>query len=743
MSYQENFKQIDLSIVDAVKMGFEYHQIGDLQMAETIYRQILNVDPNQVDCLHLLGMIAHKAMRHVEAEALIAKATKLMPNAAEIQNNLGEVQRALGKLDDSIKSYRRAIALKRNYVDAVENLKKAISDKTQLDRVHADFKKNFKRTVARYVSFLELGNFLMVNGKYQIALQAYQAAHFEKNGFQDAKFGIANALTSLDKKEAGIATYKEALELPPRPHERIWFQLGEAYFKKGDLDKALESFDEALKVNPDFDAVYMRKSSAYVGLMEMEEAEKCLDKALESQVLDKGVIRIANALKLPAIMGTNEEVSELRNMMSSRIDDLLESDVSLVDPLTQINATNFYLAFHGENDVAIQKKIAALYEKACPSLRYESPHCKDYNFSNRSRIRVGFISKFIYRHSVARCFGKIIESVSQCEDIDTYLLSVYDKEDEVTKKTYQHCTGGRIVLPGHLVASRVAISELKLDVLIYLDIGMEPLSYFLAYSRLAPVQCVMNGHPDTTGIPNMDYYLSIDAFEPEDADAHYSEKLVRMKRESIFDRTEMPQILKSREELGFPSDKRLYVCPVKLQKIHPDFDEALVKILAQDDKGEIVFFQDPTYEIWAKKLSQRFEKSIPDNLRSRIKFLPWISNPVAFMNVMAASDVLIDSFHFGANSTSILLYATGTPLVTLPGKFNRGRNAMGYSRMMGVEEVIATDVDDYVTKARNFANDIELRVAVGEKILANNHVLYEDRTAAQEVEMFIRSHFTH
>ena len=72
------------------------------------------------------------------------------------------------------------------------------------------------------------------------------------------------------------------------------------------------------------------------------------------------------------------------------------------------------------------------------------------------------------------------------------------------------------------------IAALELDILFYQDIGMEPFSYLLALARLAPVQCVSYGHPDTTGIPNMDYYVSNDLYEPPGAAEHYSERLVEL-----------------------------------------------------------------------------------------------------------------------------------------------------------------------------------------------------------------------
>ena len=61
----------------------------------------------------------------------------------------------------------------------------------------------------------------------------------------------------------------------------------------------------------------------------------------------------------------------------------------------------------------------------------------------------------------------------------------------------------------------------------YADLGMDIRTYFLAFARLAPVQCVTWGHPDTTGIPNMDYFISSDLIEADGAEKHYSETLYK------------------------------------------------------------------------------------------------------------------------------------------------------------------------------------------------------------------------
>ena len=82
-------------------------------------------------------------------------------------------------------------------------------------------------------------------------------------------------------------------------------------------------------------------------------------------------------------------------------------------------------------------------------------------------------------------------------------------------------------LPLNIGDCASVIRAAEVDVLVFPEVGMDPITYFLSYSRLAPVQVAWLGHPDTTGVRGMDYFLGSD-IEPPEAKTKYSEKLVRM-----------------------------------------------------------------------------------------------------------------------------------------------------------------------------------------------------------------------
>lgn len=284
------------------------------------------------------------------------------------------------------------------------------------------------------------------------------------------------------------------------------------------------------------------------------------------------------------------------------------------------------------------------------------------------------------------------------------------------------------------------LAGLELDILVYLDIGMEPLSYFLAFSRLAHVQCVLGGHPVTTGISNMDYFVSNNMMEPVDAENHYSEKLGILPQPLFyFARPVVPVKLKTRADLGLVGGRHLYMCPMRLQKMHPDFDEAITRILQIDDNGLVVLFEDIELSVGKKLLVERFEKTIPADIRQRIIFLPWMKDPTDFMSAIAAADVILDPFHFGIGSTAMTTFAIGTPLVTKAGEFMRGRVGMCLCNMMDLPECIADDTETYAQKAVQLAGNQALRDGIIAKIRKNRHVLYENLQPADDLATFLRS----
>jgi protein O-GlcNAc transferase len=253
------------------------------------------------------------------------------------------------------------------------------------------------------------------------------------------------------------------------------------------------------------------------------------------------------------------------------------------------------------------------------------------------------------------------------------------------------------------------------------------------------VQCVSWGHPVTTGIPALDYFISARSIEPEDAQTHYSERLILLERlPTYYWRPHHSAIAFSRAEMGFPTDARLYVCPQSLFKLHPDFDVVLATLLRRDPEARLLLLSG-IHKHWDRLLAARIAKAFPDVV-ARVIFVPRIPQ-AEFFRLLMMADVILDPPFFGGGNTSYEAFAMGLPIVTWPGAFMRGRVTEGCYRQMGFTELVADSLDSYVEIALRLANDAGWRERVKTEIAARSPVLYEDAPVVAELEDFFAAAF--
>src|ERR1700682_4968450 len=119
---------------------------------------------------------------------------------------------------------------------------------------------------------------------------------------------------------------------------------------------------------------------------------------------------------------------------------------------------------------------------------------------------------------------------------------------------------------------------------------MDVACFALAALLLAPRQYAAWGHPVTTGHATIDAFISCATMEPPDAEAHYTERLIRLPGiGTCYERPEVPAGA-ARQDFGLPSDRALLLCPQSLWKIHPDNDTLFAELLAANRNALLVLF---------------------------------------------------------------------------------------------------------------------------------------------------------
>jgi predicted O-linked N-acetylglucosamine transferase (SPINDLY family) len=711
-----------------------YNHIGNAQKAlsrfeEAIenYQKALELLPEYAHAYFNLGSVYHEQKAFKEAESAYQKAMALEPEFLDPFINLGSLFLDEEKISEAIEISEKLIAHHPNTVEAYNTLANALSAAHQNEKAIETFHQVLQLKPDYAEAYYNLGFLYHKLKEYKKALQAYQEAIRHKPNFPLAYFHVGNILHLEGKLPEAKAHYLKAVEQNP--------SFAEAYFYLGHIDKGLKRYDQAVAHyqqaiihKPDFADAYANLGLTLQGMNRMEEAVENLQKANELEKSD--AIRLKLATLLPGIYHTQAEVDLWRQRLSDEMDKLLQDDdFRIENPILDFGRTNFYLAYQGYNDKALQIKFAKLF-KNTPTyslLTATTP--------SSQKPRIGFLSTNLSsNHTIGKLFRGTITHTNR-ELFDVFVFSIDD--EYVPDSTDPACprdTFIRLASSSPMETLCKTVADCNLDVLLYPDIGMDPTTYFMAHSRLARVQCVSWGHPVTTGLPHMDYFLSDKAFEIEEAQEHYTEKLVLLNNfPPYYHRPKLNENVKEKKDFGFSSEETLYLCPQSLFKLHPDFDTLIGGILRNDPNGRVAILH-YFYKPYNQVLLERWKKTIPD-VMERIQFVDRL-NRQDFLNLMAVCDVMLDPVHFGGGNTSIEGFAFGTPVVTLPSAYLRGRLTYGFYQKMGIPDCIASSPEEYIKIAVKLGTDPDFRKSVAEKIRQKNDILFENLEGAREFEHF-------
>jgi len=715
-----------VTIEQALAMANQFQQQQRFPEEEAIYRQILQAQPELAEIHYKLGNVLETQTRLDEAFACYQQAITLKPDFAEPYSSIAYLLGMQGRLTEAEHYYRLALAQNPEFAQVHNNLGALLNLQNHWEEANYHFQQALTLKPDFIEAYSNLGNLLLAQGRFAEAELLYRQALQIVPQFAEACNNLGLALQAQEKFAEAVFWYHQALEIKP------------------DLLGARRGLGDALRVQG-----------------KLAEAEACYQQVLTQQPEKNAGTRIRLATLLPVIIESKKAMLKSRQQLIGNINQLLNSSLKLDDPFAEGGVTLFFLAYQGDNDRNLQLNLATLYEYACPSLLYIAPHCQasasrgplyiakktalgilsqwtdglwPRQATNLTRkIKIGFVSHFFNLHTIGKVVRGVIANLSR-NWFHLHIFFISPADDEIARFIQQHADEVT-VLPLDLTVAREQIANSQLDILCYTDIGMETFSYFLAFARLAPVQCTTWGHPVTTGIRNLDYFISSRYLEPpEDYEQHYSEKVVLLNSLlTYYYKPPLPSQWQPRDYFGWTEQAHIYLCPQSLFKLHPDFDPVLGQILTKDSSGLIVLVEglDP---YWSELLKQRFNRTLPA-VKERIVFLPR-QKFNDYLNLIAVADVILDPFHFGGGSTTYEIFAIGTPIVTYPSRFMRGRFAYGCYKRMGILDCIADTPARYVEIAIQLGTDQAYRERLKRKILAANSVLYEDSKVVREFEKF-------
>jgi tetratricopeptide (TPR) repeat protein/SAM-dependent methyltransferase len=249
----------------------QHHRTGQLRDAESLYRNILAVDPRHINSLYNAGLIGVQVGRPEVAVDLIGKAIALNDDIPHWHYNIAFALRALGRLDEAVGHYRRAVALKPDYAEAHMNLGNALNDLRRFDEAAACYARVIALDPRSVEAHYNLANIRAAQEKWDAAAAAYERALALKPDFAEAANNLGIVRSAQARTEEAIRQYQRALALNPNLVDAC-VNLGKALAEHGRFDDAVVQYRQAITRKPDHTQARNNLGVALMAQGRIEEA---------------------------------------------------------------------------------------------------------------------------------------------------------------------------------------------------------------------------------------------------------------------------------------------------------------------------------------------------------------------------------------------------------------------------------------------------------------------------------------
>jgi predicted TPR repeat methyltransferase len=246
-----------------LKQAMQAHQADDLDAAERLYKEVLDLHAGQPDALHYLGVLCHQRGRSDEGVSLIGTALKITPRHPDAHNNVGNIHKESGRLSDAEACYRRALACGPDHYNAQSNLAVVLEAQERLDEAFEAYSKLLQQAPrfghGHYLMGMFLRNHAQNMEHLEQSVQCFRTAYELDNRNLRALEWLGVSLYALHRCDEAAQVYRDWLARDPEnPISRHMLaacggaqapaRADDAYVRHL-FDQFAESFDEQLLNN--------------------------------------------------------------------------------------------------------------------------------------------------------------------------------------------------------------------------------------------------------------------------------------------------------------------------------------------------------------------------------------------------------------------------------------------------------------------------------------------------------------
>ncbi|MFL2821955.1 MAG: tetratricopeptide repeat protein [Alphaproteobacteria bacterium] len=679
---------------------------------EKLATSILNDNPNDINCLKVLGSSYHKSNNLNAALSIYNKLINLDPNNVKVLDNIGFILTAKKDFIKAEKVYRNAYEINPQNSSSYLNFLSILQKLNKTEEILVECHKLIQLNPNDAQLLCYLGDAYQKQSKFEDAETAFLKA-IEINPLS-AKIHLnyGNILEKLDKDALAIRSYNKSIELNPKQVE-AYNNLGHVY-RKFELEAHAEaSFEKALNIDPKCAQAYFNLGNLYY----------------DHQHNEKAVYNYDNALRLD---DTIDDLMGISLFSKARICDWTDRKEKIDKIIKKINnkekvITPFPLISLIDNP-KIQKENAEIYSKKFPKNFIVNKH-RIINKSNK--IKIGYFSPDFRQHPIAYSVSELFETHNR-EEFEVHAF--YFGRDTQDKEYFRIKKG---VDKFHNIANYTDKSAVALSNNEKIDIAVDLCCYTARHRTnifamsAAPIQATFL-YAGTMGTNYYDYIIADKTIIPETHKKYYREDILYLPSwQANETKKPVSTEIMTKKDFGIPDEAFVFCSFNNSFKISPEAFDLWAKILNQVKKSVLV-------------LISKNQTTI-QNLKNEIKLRGIDPNRLIFVENMESSrhlarlklmDLSLDTFPCNGGVTSSDSVRMGVPVLTYIGNSFVSRVAASVLNALDLNELIAKSHKEYVKIAIEIAKDPKLLSFLKKKLEKNsqNSVLFNTKLYCKHLE---------
>ncbi len=677
------------------------HQHGDISGAARLYREAVQADPNLQCAWQNLGALLRQQGQTQEARHCTEQALRLNSSDGSLWGNYGNVLRDQGLLEESCKAFREGIRHSPGSTGLLQGLAISLGLRGEHRQVVELLTPIANDAISRCDKgnnslaelLLELGNAHHALGEKDQALKRWREGTHGAEGEKRLFIGLNIAQVLCGEREftEAFQLCKDLETLFPKNANLVYAQ-GVIAKGTGDLGEAAQLFERALELNPAYPICLNTYGLLLRDIGRTHQSRQCFEQALQH----------------------DPDFGAAMNNLGSVLKDVARYDEALVwlrkgaeslsnNPAAHSNVL-FTLVGYELEPASERLAEARRFANRFGQTPFERWRDRIPDPEPQRRLKIGLVSPDFCRHAVSYFVEPLLEQWNR-QNLEITLYSCGEQFDDYSARL-QSKADHWVTLRGQ--TDEFCLNQFLLDEIdILIDLAGHTAGNRLALfgAKAAPIQATYLGYYGTTGLSQMDYWITDEVLHPpqyENEDP-CSEERWRLDRCYVSYRpllsapaVQEPPCLKTMS-ITFGSFNQS-------RKITPRTASNWMAVLnAVPNSRLLLKSKNLGEEVERQRVASLFQELGLAAERLELRgHSPSVEKHLAAYNEV---DIALDTFPYTGCTTTADALWMGVPVLTISGESMVSRQAAAVLRGAGCEQWICSDQREMVEQARTLAND--------------------------------------